>query len=1504
MTYEEFKQNFLPEFLNIKSFNGKMKYANERLTRIGSGTGRVVYDIDGEKVLKLAKNPKGIAQNEAEAGAGYYRDTQDIVTIVFDSADNDGWLISEKAKKVNERRIVQLTGIPSLTALYAYLRNFYDENHGKRGFMHVEPEVNEQLDENEFAQDLHDFIANYNQSPGDYGRPSTYGEVLRDGQPTIVLTDYGLNDEVYDIHYNPQRKQKYRMYELYNFADGNDDMLSDMPPQDAVDTRQAMWGLMPYSVGDGPGVINEDFISFILNRDKYPTRDLPSAPYIVDEFHDVVNNLKETLEYVPEKKKFYNNLLELQDYLIRRKFYDREPLEKEMVELHETTAKVKPMQLGQEYSDGIANALAQKLNLGTPDYLGGGGFGHAYLINGNRVLKLTSDVCEIDAGLKIQRAKPKTLVGVYNVYKVTDTENGIAVYALIEDYIAIKPHGEFIRHTEIINSLGDDLYGRLLRILIKGNAKKADVEFAGKTLNDFPELARLILTNQPDANINQADRQKAYEFMMGLYAIKLDLIRLTIDSVDFMTISNLGYKDNVLIYYDIGGCRAKEPPLPPENQISLPEAEEILIDEDVARVPREISDKIANIVVQKFNYGQPKYVGEGTFGYAYDIGNNMVLKVTKDPSEANENLALIGKPLKYIAEPYKVFSVKPTSGETPLFVIILEKLRTDPAKFRAIKDRMDFAFKRIMQIDYPDVVDYYVNGPQPGLDVDEEKVKKYMARNPQDAEFFNSVVRIGREAKQYGVESMDYVQPTNLGYKPDGSLGFFDVGFGNYFFIADTQPEEIQVNEDSTSKFSTSDGIGRDNFPAYNNDDDSPMTDNNVPTTVDEEFIGHIKYDAQEPAEIYKNPLSLVDFQPDVRGLCDLEGNLFVVNNPYYILHSDLAQYLHNNGYNIPREITSSNQGEYIGLQRFDDTNNFYLGESFSIHYIKEFFNELKEKLTTVKRKNPNLGFVVKSITYAENDDINQNDIVVELNEDLEYHHVVGDATDDKYELDERIKSAMPGSTGVEIKKKCRLGGLGNTSAQCNWGDINAVKMKKMDETAEVNLPTGNLNGYESFPILNDGQTVGELSIIDRGVWGNNHYISIDKIFINKEFRGMGYASEAMEDLFEYADRNNIIITLTPDSLWGANKEKLRRWYQSLGFVMNKGNFQTMQLMYKLPQASMNEAIDASEAYASDKAIKSVLSGKRDVGFTELNQDNIKLVEKNGLHVIPVRLTSHKTIVGIIYRDKVKADRLYAIAKSKGGYLSDKTPEEAREIGQLLGYKEASIEEYIRRKYGNKIPTAPEPKDFDNIDEDNSQYDDQINKDVTTHGLNAVYVRTYKDADDTVDVYTVNGDEMRDSGFIEWVDGGNHWVDADLPKAEQKYAKRIPADDVWIDDVFVTKPIDFEGILLHERTESYVIKHFGYEYDDAHVIANKIELAFRKKAVSENITTDEDAERLASLMYVAFKKHFRGNKKHHKILNREDESSKSSIFTENKIMNEAEIILNNINEAKLMMKII
>jgi len=49
------------------------------LPKIGSGSGRIVYDFGEGMVLKLAKNTKGVAQNNIESDIGRYGDIQDIV---------------------------------------------------------------------------------------------------------------------------------------------------------------------------------------------------------------------------------------------------------------------------------------------------------------------------------------------------------------------------------------------------------------------------------------------------------------------------------------------------------------------------------------------------------------------------------------------------------------------------------------------------------------------------------------------------------------------------------------------------------------------------------------------------------------------------------------------------------------------------------------------------------------------------------------------------------------------------------------------------------------------------------------------------------------------------------------------------------------------------------------------------------------------------------------------------------------------------------------------------------------------------------------------------------------------------------------------------------------------------------------------------------------------------------------------------------------------------------
>ena len=56
----------LNTFKKLNTFKSRIEYCDKYLQKINSGSGRIVYKIDNDKVLKLAKNIKGIAQNSTE----------------------------------------------------------------------------------------------------------------------------------------------------------------------------------------------------------------------------------------------------------------------------------------------------------------------------------------------------------------------------------------------------------------------------------------------------------------------------------------------------------------------------------------------------------------------------------------------------------------------------------------------------------------------------------------------------------------------------------------------------------------------------------------------------------------------------------------------------------------------------------------------------------------------------------------------------------------------------------------------------------------------------------------------------------------------------------------------------------------------------------------------------------------------------------------------------------------------------------------------------------------------------------------------------------------------------------------------------------------------------------------------------------------------------------------------------------------------------------------------
>lgn len=201
---EEYPEGFsLDEFKNLNSYAKKMKYAESHLGKpIGRGSSRVVYRVDNDKVLKLAKNRKGIAQNEAETN--FYGDTyyDDIIAKVIDFDDIDGyWTEMELAYKVKVDDFKRLWGI-KFKDLYFYLEKRYQENKGKRANWYVDDKVKEILENSDEVMHLVSFMFDSTTLPGDLCKLNSWGLVKREYGETLVLIDFGYTSEVYDSYYS------------------------------------------------------------------------------------------------------------------------------------------------------------------------------------------------------------------------------------------------------------------------------------------------------------------------------------------------------------------------------------------------------------------------------------------------------------------------------------------------------------------------------------------------------------------------------------------------------------------------------------------------------------------------------------------------------------------------------------------------------------------------------------------------------------------------------------------------------------------------------------------------------------------------------------------------------------------------------------------------------------------------------------------------------------------------------------------------------------------------------------------------------------------------------------------------------------------------------------------------------------------------------------------------------------------------------------------------------
>lgn len=200
---EEYPSSFDREhFKSLSSYNSRVKYCEEHLTRIASGSARIVYQIDNEKVLKLAKNKKGLAQNEIEASHSQYYDLENVLARTFDADQNDLWVEMELARKVRVADFKRIVGFDFKDYCKA-IHNYDNEANNRRRYdMDIDPEILKDMWEDEFIYDIFQYIAGYEIPAGDLMRLNSYGLVKRNGQDAIVIIDFGLDNDVYTSYYS------------------------------------------------------------------------------------------------------------------------------------------------------------------------------------------------------------------------------------------------------------------------------------------------------------------------------------------------------------------------------------------------------------------------------------------------------------------------------------------------------------------------------------------------------------------------------------------------------------------------------------------------------------------------------------------------------------------------------------------------------------------------------------------------------------------------------------------------------------------------------------------------------------------------------------------------------------------------------------------------------------------------------------------------------------------------------------------------------------------------------------------------------------------------------------------------------------------------------------------------------------------------------------------------------------------------------------------------------
>lgn len=189
----------------LVAFKKRVEYAKERAEKIGQGSSRIAFIIDyqgRQTVLKVAKNRKGMAQNQVESDIlsdGYFGRLSCLIPIIDydETSSSPTWVHTEKAEKANEKTILRLLGLAVNPDIYFRDLYYYIDSERRGVDTYHKNLMDDVREENEYLADLYDLFMNSRLEPADITIAANWG--VYQGRP--VLIDVGYDDVVRSTYY-------------------------------------------------------------------------------------------------------------------------------------------------------------------------------------------------------------------------------------------------------------------------------------------------------------------------------------------------------------------------------------------------------------------------------------------------------------------------------------------------------------------------------------------------------------------------------------------------------------------------------------------------------------------------------------------------------------------------------------------------------------------------------------------------------------------------------------------------------------------------------------------------------------------------------------------------------------------------------------------------------------------------------------------------------------------------------------------------------------------------------------------------------------------------------------------------------------------------------------------------------------------------------------------------------------------------------------------------------